>query len=91
MAITPADLDALPEFTDAQLLKQVRHTIALLDSTPDATVTFPNGRTWEHKDLAKLQSWEARLTRRVADAAIDDEADAAGGGAIAVQFEEVCL
>jgi hypothetical protein len=84
MAKTPAEIDALPNYTNAQMVKLVRAAIAELVSDPDASVDLVN-QSWTVHDLDKLRLM-LRDFERAAAADARQAATAAGGGAGVAEF-----
>lgn len=80
--LTPIEIDALPDYSNAQMLKLVRVMIADVVSDPDAMVSFPNGRSYTQKDIDKLVRMEKYYVRRVCA----ESASSSTGGAGVVQF-----
>jgi hypothetical protein len=76
MARTPAQIDALPDYTNAQMAKLWRNLIAELGSDPEVQTMGPNNRSYTLRNLDEAQRmllyWEGR-------AAIDAEAAGAQG------------
>ena len=86
MALTPTEIDALPNYSNAQMAKLLRVAIAELGSNPEATVTV-GGRTCSLQDLDKLRLSLGHFEQ----AAREDEQAAAlnaGGGCPVVRFQE---
>ena len=83
MALTPAEIDALPDYTAAQQVKLWKNLIAELGSNPESTQQGPNGRGYTLRQLDEasrmLEFW---LKRELA------EASAASGAGV---FEYVSL
>jgi hypothetical protein len=79
-AKTPAEIDALATYTNAQLLKLCRYATATLLSDPSASVTVA-GRTYTHQNLDALQ----RMEKHYQDLAAQD-AEAAGAGSLDDDF-----
>ena len=72
MVLTPTQIDALDNYTNAQMVKLLRYAIAELGSAgPEASVSVA-GRSWTMADLEKLKSMLAHFS----DLAAND-ADAA--------------
>lgn len=86
MALTPQQIDELPDYTNAQMVKLLRAAIAELASNPEATVTVA-GHAHTLQDLDKLRMALKDFERAAAE---DQEAarTAAGGGAPVVRFVE---
>ncbi len=73
MVLTPTQIDALDDYTNAQMVKLLRYAIAELSSAgPEASVSVA-GRSWSMGDLDKLKS---ALTHFTELAAADAEAAA---------------
>ena len=68
MALTPAQVDALPEYTNAQMVKLLRNNIAELASNPEATVQGLGGRAYTFRDMDQLK----RLLQHFQQLAADD-------------------
>ncbi|HUT60759.1 MAG TPA: hypothetical protein VNA25_23180 [Phycisphaerae bacterium] len=86
MARTPAEIDALADYTNAQMVRLIRWAIAELISDPEMTVTVA-ANTYTHQDLDKLQRMLAHFERAVIDE--QDQAAADAGGACAtVRYQE---
>jgi len=64
--MTPTQIDAADNYTNAQLLKLVRYAIAELLSDPDATVTFGT-RSYTRQNLEALRRQEEFYAARAAD------------------------
>ncbi len=85
MSLTPAQIDALPDYSNAQMVKLLRHALATLASAPEGAVVMVNGRQYTTHNLAVLrnvlQEFEAMAIR---------DADAAGAddGAPLVSYQE---
>jgi len=72
MAITTTTIDALPDYTDAQMLKLVKHAISqILGGAQSYSI---NGRSFTSADLDKLKGMLTFYEDRVVDSASD------GGG-----------
>lgn len=56
MALTPAEIDALPTYTNAQMVKLLQHCVAELASSPESSVQGPNGRAYTMRDMEQLRS-----------------------------------
>lgn len=87
MTLTPAQIDALSSYTNAQMAKLCQNAIATLISDPTASVTLPNGRSFSNQNLDSLQ----RLHLYYQDLANQDAANIAaadGGSAMLVIFQE---
>jgi hypothetical protein len=87
-ALTPAQIDALPVYTNAQMVKLIGNCIAQLNSDPDGLVRMPNGREYRSKDMSHIL---LMLTHYEELARIDVEiaADAAGlNSCPVVRFQE---
>jgi hypothetical protein len=86
MALTPAQIDALPDYTNTQMVKLLRAAIAELGSNPEAIVQV-GGHSHTLQDLDKL-----RMALRQFEQAAAEDAEvarvAAGGGAPVVRFVE---
>lgn len=54
MALTPEQIDALPEYTTAQQLKLWRYTLADLATKPN--IRGVDGNNYTEKDISKIQS-----------------------------------
>lgn len=76
--MTPEQIDALPEYTNAQQLKLVRYTIMQVLQTGHAI--GKGDRNWTSHDLPELRKMEQELVCTIAD---EDE-DNDGGIALAV-------
>lgn len=61
----PSEIDALPDYTPGQLLKQVNRAIAVLLGSPNATVTVRE-RAYTFHDMDKLRRWRDELQREAA-------------------------
>ena len=55
MALTPAEILALDDYTAAEMVKLWRYTIAELGSNPEASVSGPNGRAYTLRSLDEVQ------------------------------------
>lgn len=75
---TPAEIDALDAYTNAQMLKLTRHAIATLMSDPDAKVKIA-GREWEVHNLEQLREQEKYYQARVAEEESVTDTTSAGG------------
>ena len=80
--MTPDQIDALPEYTPAQLRKQVNWAIAQLLANPYAAVSVRE-RSFTFKDLDKLRDWREALTEEIA---ADEVADF--GGVAYAKFQD---
>jgi len=83
--LTPDEIDALPDYTNAQMVKLIRSAIAELASSPEATVTVA-GRSYTMADMGQLRA----ALRTFMDLAAEDTAAATDAGSYApvVQFQE---
>ena len=73
MALTPEQIDALPDYTAAQMVKLWTHVVAELGSAgPDAQVVGPNNRSYTLRNLDEakrmLQFWQERAAMEAAAA-----------------------
>lgn len=67
MAISTTDIDNLPDYTDAQMLKLVKYAISqILGGAQSYSI---NGRTYTSADLEKLRDMQDWYEDRVRDAA----------------------
>ncbi len=80
MPITPQDIDALPVFTSAQLLKLTEHAIAQI--TIGAQAFTADGRQLTRADLGKLYDQRDRLREEVSA----DVAGETGSGNVLVRL-----
>jgi hypothetical protein len=90
MALTPTEIDALPDYTNAQMVKLLRAALAELATNPDQATVEVAGRTWSQQNLTALRSTLAYfvdLAAQDADAAAAT-ADFNGGAAPVVRFQE---
>jgi hypothetical protein len=76
MALTPAEIDALPDYTASQMVKLWRHVIAELGSNPESTVSGPNGRAYTMRQLDEAQRM---LTFWLGRQAAEDDATSGAG------------
>ena len=72
MALTPAEIDALPDYTNAQMVKALRLLLATISADPEAEVEL-RGRRWTIHNLTTLENTIAAFEKRAA-------ADAAAAG-----------
>jgi len=63
MTLTPAQIDALPDYTAAQMVKLWRNVIATLGSNPSSSVQGPNGRGYTLRQLDEAQRMLAYWNR----------------------------
>lgn len=73
MAYTPAQIEALDSYTNAQIVKLLRYCIAELASNPESQVVGPANRSYTFRDMDQLQRM---LTRFEQLAAADADATA---------------
>jgi len=89
MALTPEQIDALPNYTASQMVKLWRSLIAELGSNPEAQQTGPNGRGYTLRNmdeaLRMLRFWEEREAIEAASSS-DDQ-----GQSATVRFVETPL
>lgn len=76
---TPSEIDAMPDYTDPQLLKVYRYGFAQGWWGQSKTI---DGRVWTFPDHGKMLDVIERLEKRVAD--VDDDDSDNGGVALAV-------
>ena len=89
MAITPTQIDALPDYSNAQMVRLCRWAIAQLTAQPEADVTFPGGRRFTYRDLDQLTRQLAHFELLAAnDAQAADAAAGGGQGSLVVQYLE---
>lgn len=80
MALTPTEIDALPSYTAAQLLKVLeRNIVEVLATGQSVGVT---GKQWQRADLEQLKKMRDDLKAEIAEAAAGEN----GGGNVLVQF-----
>lgn len=85
--MTPAQIDAADAYTNAQMLKLVRHAIATLTSEPDSSVTVA-GRSYILQDLDKLGRMEDRYAAKAAEDADADAVESIGCPVVRYQGEQ---
>lgn len=73
MALTPDEIDALPTYTAAQMVKLIDSAVAELASNPGSASVDMAGRRWTTHDLGTLRT----LREHYAQLASADAADAA--------------
>jgi len=88
MTLTPGQIDALPDYTNAQMVKALRLLMVTISANPAAEVE-QFGRRWSVHNLTTLENTIAAFEKR---AAADAEAAAAlagtGGYAPTVSYQE---
>jgi hypothetical protein len=82
MALTPTEIDALPSYTAAQLLKVLERNIVDVHTAGQSYSV--SGRVLTRADLPSLYEQRERLKMEIADAAVSDQ----GGGNVLVKFGE---
>lgn len=80
MALTPAEILALPSYTNAEMVKLLTWAMAELASNPDQAMVTVAGRSWSQQNLTMLRNVLAEYQRLAAVDAIR----AAGGPAAGV-------
>ncbi len=66
---TPTEVDALDDYSYAQMAKLCRRAIVTLTASPDQTVKLPDGREFTVQDLDRLRRAEQTYRRLAAEAA----------------------
>lgn len=82
MPISAADIDALPDYTDAQLLKLARSQVTQILATGQAYDM--NGRSLTRTDLPKIQEFIEWLEGRIDAEETDEESTSNDGVALAI-------
>jgi len=85
---TPTQVDALDDYTNAQLLKLTRYAIARLVSDPDAAVTI-GGRSYTVHSIDTLRRLEEHYAARAAEDSDGSAIDTAGCPVVTNQEAQV--
>lgn len=80
MAMTPSEIDALPDYTAAQLLKVLERNIVEVHTGGQSYGI--NGRQYTRADLESLYAQRDKLRAEVAE----EDAGTQGGGNVLVRF-----
>jgi hypothetical protein len=89
MTLTPAQIDALDTYTNAQMVKMLRYAqVQLVSAGPEGSVAVA-GRTWTMKDMRELESVLASYEKRAADDADASALETTGCPVVTYQEPQV--
>jgi hypothetical protein len=90
VGLTPEQIDALPEYTNAQMVKLLRHALIELASSPEDAQVMVAGRQWTTHNIAQLKSTLEYFEQRAAQDVLAAAATAGDEAAYAptVKFQE---